>query len=118
MTINLKHLRTLASEATQGERVVNRHYAFKAGSENGAAIETTEGVRIGTVTRQADKPLSQKKADADLIAAANPQTVIALLDLIDQMGVSLKEHTGLFTHGPEFERRVKALQAYEKMKGE
>lgn len=114
MTPNLKHLRTVASEATQGEWEL-----WDGNSWRRFGIKGKQGERpflYPIVWSDGQPDIVMRREDADYIAAANPQTMIALLDLIEQMGAALlkqAEASDVF-----LDNTVEALQAYEKMKGE
>lgn len=76
--------------------------------------------RTAELRRVAEAAIRAAKQDQEDLPIAldaynrklTPSTCLCILDLLDEMAVSLREHTGLFVHGPEFERRVKALAQY------
>lgn len=78
MTLDTKALRSLAEKATQGEWFV---------SENDGSIcaepRAGEHVEVG--------PVDFDSADFAFVVAANPQTVIALLDEVERLRRELAE---------------------------
>ena len=67
-------------------RIVRARGASKA-AINGAQIRTEAGLQIASITHVADKPISQKEADAHLIAAA-PEMYEALREFLDEFTTS------------------------------